>query len=281
MSEQLKHKMQQWEVQPPPRCWDAIASRLDDVIPLPSAKLYHLEIPPPPVTWNAITGALDTPVPVKRLSSRPWRLAAAAIVLLLLAGSTRWIGGRYFKKEVAATKHPASQQAPVLHATNNLPVINDVQDDNDEDETADGHTGFSSTAHKPSPAGNRSMRSAPVSIQPPHTEYPVTLNYASMPEDDRTMTNHLDPSLTDNNYLVLTYPNGEVTKASVKMADALRYLYGENTTDETGDKTINENSNWKKRLQEWRSKIMSSHFIPASANFLDIVDLKDLVEEKP
>ncbi len=57
MSEQLKHKMQQWEVQPPPGCWDVIASRLDDVIPLPSAKLYHLEMPPL-CCLNAITGTL-------------------------------------------------------------------------------------------------------------------------------------------------------------------------------------------------------------------------------
>ncbi len=269
----------------PPGCWDVIASRLDDVIPLPSWPNCTIsKCPLSHAAWNAITGTLDKPAPVKRpFSQALCAAAAAAVVLLLLAGGTSWLGGRYFKKDISTAQHSPLQLAPVPRATNNLPNDLVVQNVDDETETVDGHTGFSNTAHKPAPAANHAMKSAPVSIQPAHTEYPVTLNYASMPEDDRTMINRLDPSLTDNNYLVLTCPNGEVTKASLKMADGTTVILFTAKTRQMKQaiKPPMKTATGKNALlQEWRSRIMSSHFIPASANFLDIVVISKTSSKK-
>lgn len=285
MSEQLKHKMQQWEAPPPPGCWEAIASRLDDAGTSLPARLYNLELAPPPASWNNIIVALKqtgrSKTPVRSFSRNLNRLAAAAIIIVLITGG--WIlltqfvfqGDKRMPPTTATTR--ASSHLPIPP---NAVAVNSTQDSKEDDPGTPGsYTGYSNAAHKPA-ADARPLRSASVSIQPAYREYPITVNYASMPDDNGALTRNLDPALTDNDYLVITGPNGEATKASVKLADALRYLY-ENTTDDNTDKTTNESKNWKKRLQEWRNKIISSHFIPASANFLDIVNLKDLIEETP
>jgi len=285
MSEQLKYKMQQWEAPPPPGCWEAIASRLDGAITPSPARLYDMEVAPPGALWNTIATALNkripTTAPVKRFYRNPYRLAAAASIVLLLGAGISWLAQNRTGTPIATLPvRPASSPAPPAA---NTVIKNNLQNNSNEEDNAttpgNNYTGYSSAAHKSALADARPMRSAAVSIQPAPREYPITVNYASMPDDNGTLTRNLDPSLTDNNYLVITGPNGEVTKASMKMADALRYFY-ENATDDNNDKTTNERKNWRNRLQQWRNKIISSHFIPASANFLDIIDLKDLIDEK-
>jgi hypothetical protein len=75
-------------------------------------------------------------------------------------------------------------------------------------------------------------------------------------------------------------PNGETTRISAKFANVIRYLNGD-TEEPTEylDNVIRDSDTWKKRFQEWRSKIRESSFIPSTANFMDILSFKDLLEQ--
>jgi hypothetical protein len=287
MSEQLKNKMYQWEAIPPPVCWDIITSRLDDAVAPATTRLRDLELPPPPSSWSTIARALELPAsakaPAKIVTRNLYRVAAAAIIVLLVTGGWIWVinlPGDKTKPQIAAPA-PASNHLPV---PGNVIVDNSGQNNEDDNTTTPGnYTGNSSAAHKPPPADARLLKYASVSIQPAHQVYPIKVNYASPPGDDNgTIIRNMDPSLANTEYMILNCPNGKTTRASVKMADALRYLYSEADTDDPAAKATNENKPWKKRLQDWRNKIISAHFIPASNNFLDIIDLKDLlIDEKP
>lgn len=286
MSEQLKHKMQQYEATPPPGCWDAIASRLHDASGHASAAvLYNMEIPPPPAAWNNIAAALDGATALPKApagSAYRYLYRAAAVAALLIIGiGSWWLTSRPSAPVQAVKPAPAAgpaRQAASVAIQSNTPAN---ADDNDTEDASGSLNGYRTPTRRPLPVNARTLKYTSVNILPSYREYPITVAHASPPaNDDAIMTRNMNTLLMDDNYLIISGPNGETTRASLKMADALRYLYGSHDTDETTDKTNNENSHWKKRLQEWRNKILSSHFIPASTNFLDIIDLKDLIDEK-
>jgi len=285
MSEQLKHKMQQCEATPPPGCWEAIASRLSDTSGYASAaRLYDIEIQPP-VSWNTIAAALDGTTqqnaPVKNIYRNLYRATAVAAIVIILAGGW-WLTNRSRTPVQAIKSAPAAapaQQAISAVTQNNTPANGD---DDDTEDAAGSLNGYRNPARRPIATNARTLKYTSVNILPSYREYPITVAHTSLPaNDEAAMTRNMSALLADDNYLTITGPNGETIRASLKIADALRYLYGNHDTDETTDKTNNENSHWKKRLQEWRNKIISSHFSPASTNFLDIIDLKDLIDEKP
>ena len=285
MSEQMKHRMQQWETTPPPGCWHTIDSRLNEAAqPAPyAAKLYDTAVTPPLSTWNTIAAALNetakTAAPVRKLF-RSGRVAAV-VILVVLAFGGKWAANYFLNNRLAIPSAPAannnSRQPATAAVQNNTPD----NDDNNTDDPGDKLNGYRNPVRRPVASNTRLLKYTAVNIQPAYHEYPITVAHSPQPGDAEAARNNMNPLLVDNNYLVITSPNGQATRASLKIADALRYLYGDNGAEEAADKTNNENSHWKKRLQEWRSKIISSHFIPATNNFLDIIDLKDLIDEKP
>jgi hypothetical protein len=282
MSEQLKHKMQQWEATPPPGSWDAIASRLSDMPAYAalSAKLYDAAIAPPPGSWPAIAAALEEPArpaaPVKPLYKRPYfQIAAAAILLFAIGGFAWYAQNQEWKRQLANIPVATTPQSPRAAATAASPKPigdNPAKDDN--------YLGYSKPVPPPAVAYTRTLKAASVSSVPASRLSPITTQQASMAYDNDMAARNMSPLLTNTNYVIITGPNGETTRASLKIADALRYIYSDDDTIDATDKSNNENSHWKKRLQEWRTKIISSHFIPATTNFLDIIDLKDLIDEK-
>lgn len=279
MSEQLKHKMQQWEAAPPPGCWDAIAFRLGDTTAYAAARLYHKEIPPPVAAWPAIASGLQQEAarpqaPVRPLHKRALVRTAVAAALLVIAGGLWYRQHRRNDAEAALSTASAADHQPPRAAAKTI-----VQADEEDNTSDDNHTGYSKPA--PNPAYAHTLKYAAVSAQPAFRPYPITVQHASLPASGEATLAHNMNALLTGNYLIITGPNGETTRASLKIAEALRYLYGDNDADDNSDKNNNENSHWRSRLQEWRNKIISSRFVPASTNFLDISDLKDLIDEKP
>ena len=89
--------------------------------------------------------------------------------------------------------------------------------------------------------------------------------------------------ITSSNYITVMGPNGQLTRISTKFANMIRYLDGSDaasSTHEYLDSVLAESDTWKKRFQEWRNRISQSPFIPSSANFLDIISFKELIQEK-
>jgi len=87
-------------------------------------------------------------------------------------------------------------------------------------------------------------------------------------------------SAPDVNYVTVTGPNGEQTKISKKFLHGLSYMNAGFADDDFTGITIQESSLWKWLFQEWRRKLLSQPtFIPSATNFLDIIELKEILHE--
>jgi hypothetical protein len=83
-------------------------------------------------------------------------------------------------------------------------------------------------------------------------------------------------SAPDDNYIIVTSPNGEQTKISRKFLKMLTVLNGGTTNYYMNS----ESFQWKMRFEEWRSKLLQqASYIPTANNFLDIMDLKEMLQE--
>src|SRR5687767_8554227 len=88
MSDLLKNKISNYEVSPPAKVWNNIASELNDsnaLLPL-AEKMYNYEVQPPADSWSYISlqlNAVEGP-PVRKINSLFVKLAAAAVVLGLI-----------------------------------------------------------------------------------------------------------------------------------------------------------------------------------------------------
>ncbi|MHA4847674.1 hypothetical protein ACX0G7_26140 [Flavitalea antarctica] len=86
-------------------------------------------------------------------------------------------------------------------------------------------------------------------------------------------------SAPDVNYVTVTGPNGEQTKISKKFLHALSYMNAVSDDDHLGI-ALQESSMWKWLFKEWRQKLLNQPtFIPSTTNFLDIMELKEILHE--
>ena len=86
-------------------------------------------------------------------------------------------------------------------------------------------------------------------------------------------------SAPDVNYVTVTSPNGEQTKISKKFLHALSYMNA-GSDDETFGIALQESELWKWLFDQWRQKLLTQpSFIPSTTNFLDIMELKEILHE--
>lgn len=86
-------------------------------------------------------------------------------------------------------------------------------------------------------------------------------------------------SAPDKNYVTVTSPNGEQTKISKKFLHALSYMNAA-SNDESKGVTFQQSALWKWLFKEWRQRLLKQpSFIPSTTNFLDIIELKEILHE--
>ena len=84
----------------------------------------------------------------------------------------------------------------------------------------------------------------------------------------------------DKQYISITGPNGQQTKISSKFLHLLLFINDDSDIDQVDgyfDKNFLESLIWKSRFQEWRNEIINTSFVPSLANFMDILEFKDLI----
>ena len=92
MSNQLQHRLLQFEVEPPAATWDAISDALDEQTTPAAEKLRAFEAAPAPRLWQQIESGLEgadddaaPAIPFYRRYAKALRYGSAAAVLLLVA----------------------------------------------------------------------------------------------------------------------------------------------------------------------------------------------------
>ena len=84
----------------------------------------------------------------------------------------------------------------------------------------------------------------------------------------------------DNNYIVVTGPNGEQTRISSKFLPLLSSMNGNIESMDYFQFFLNENNIWKLRFNEWRDRMLrQATIIPTATNLLDIIQLKEFLQE--
>jgi hypothetical protein len=84
----------------------------------------------------------------------------------------------------------------------------------------------------------------------------------------------------DKKYIIVTGPNGEQTRISAKFEKFIPYLNAGANKDEYLNPVFFESTMWKIVFDNWRSRLLSNaSFAPSGGNFLDIFELKKLIEE--
>jgi hypothetical protein len=295
MPQQLKHKMYEFEVTPPLAAWEAIATRLDDdsQYSLISSTMSAYEVAPPAGSWKNIAASLndakasDAKPPVIKISRKFYRYAAAAVITGLVVGAG-WlfvnrpdvninVAGNAGKQPFETTKPAQNKSAIESSQGQNNDVTGKIKEEpvyiaNKSNPPFADQTNDNIQSHI--------LKYAIISTPSLHYEGSIVISSPPILDEKGAVVRDMDVLTTNNNYLVVAGPDGQLTRISSKFVNIIRYLNSGEDVEEYLDKVIRESGAWKKRFQEWRNKISQSTFIPSSANFLDIMEFKELIDEK-
>lgn len=307
MSANVQHILLNLETVPPAGVWDTISARLDEEFDAQeitiSQKLYDWEATPPPGAWENIAIALrvntavetqETPAKVIRLPFR--RMAIAAAVLGIVSFATWNFLNRASGDPIVEGKLPATPSNTITTDINDtrvqpsLPVI-DAAIGGRRRTNINIARRVNATALIQNALISNAIAEEPVDDLPYagvgglHAQVTTSRKGIKAPLiRDANGNIIMDNSLIisrDNNYIIITCPNGEQTRLSTKFLPLLLDLNATMDPAEYFDTMIRENSIWKNRFSQWRYKLMQqASFAPTATNFLDIMALKELIEEK-
>jgi hypothetical protein len=282
MSEELKNKLQDFEVQPPAEVWTKISTELTEANPfLPLAdKMYSFEVMPPAVSWTYISESLRKAdhQPIKTTRSLGYKFAvAAAFIGVLLMGSLFFLFRGSTTEKVARVKK--------TNITHDIPATPEPEQTEEQpladQEPAASRELYASNEDRPvtrtniSRSPQRALRKADISnaLFTAQTHIMVPAKPIRNAEGDiiQDLANN-----GDDEYITVTGPNGQQTRISSKFLHALVYL-NQSDFENNFDGDYYESESWQKKFQDWRKKIMQTSFIPSSTNFLDILEFKDLI----
>ncbi len=303
MPANVQHILLNLEAAPPPGVWDTISARLDTEFDAGEIKiaerLYDWETLPPSAAWDHIALALQlTPAPQEapaKVIRLPFRKVAIAAAVLAIVGFLTW-------NFLNSAPDNIIVQRTLVPTPDNNNADNDVR---------------VQPSLPAIDASIRGRRRATINVarrvnaaETLHADYVRNTMPEADPMDDirhaeidglraqvTTLRNGIEAPLIkdangnvimdksliisrDNNYIIITCPNGEQTRISAKFLPVLTDLNATTDLAEYFDAVIRENNIWKSRFSQWRAKLMQqASFAPTANNFLDIMALKDLIEE--
>jgi hypothetical protein len=280
------------EETPPPAAWNEIAAALNHIENSNwQTRVYEKEIAPPAGVWAAISAALDAPAKV--ITMQPgrstkkfyFRLAAAAAVIVAIAGTALWFSG----------KQPAgTAPQPIAKNTANSSPVNPAAKETAETTALPA----AETQEKQQPAAFAKKQTKPAVTQPddksiPPLEYvkssqmgflpdqPVLNNSKKLPDNNGQVSTDIALMETPaNSYISISGPDGQSIRVSSKFANLIGYLSDGPVKEERLDVIIRESAQWKATFRQWREKMISNTATPSLGNFMDIIEMGKMLNEK-
>jgi hypothetical protein len=291
MTGNWQHKILHFESLPPREVWKKIADQLDEEYEagdiLISKKMDDYEIIPPAFILENVLASLNSDQSSKapaRIFAFPLKQVAIAVVTIGLLAITMI----YFLNSGAPSKakNSTSSILPPVPSTNSLSSETDKKDNTELKTQSDVEVAsLNRTPNKkivPTNYNNsrngRSVKHATLNpVLAAHAISPISVTAPPIYDGNGNII--MDESLVsapDENYIIVTSPNGEQTKISRKFLKMLCVMNGGAENNYMNA----ENFQWKLRFEEWRSKLLQqASYIPTANNFLDIMDLKELLQE--
>jgi len=306
MSEELKRKLYNYEVNPSAEMWNKIAASLDEEInaefpqalydaesiPPPSTwnkiasaldqaeyptKLYNLEVSPPANAWEKISNALDEEKILPSIAPRkrvvPFvRYAVAATVIGAVAfGSIKLLNQKSTTRSVASK--PGKSQAVT-------PAI--IQPNGQKDSSGQASTRVSNDLQQPEAVVIKtSVGPKRRSVQ--QAAYMTLRANGFSDVDNNTALAFQQASLTGevpgncaaisdaDRYLSFMNPDGYLIRMSKKLADALGCYHIDGNSDEY--------KQCQEQIKKWRDKIAQSSASTSPDNFMDVLDIIKTVQD--
>jgi hypothetical protein len=280
---------------PPPGLWNEIAADLDAASKVNwQTRLYKKEVEPPVDVWLAINAALDAadkkvivmqPVPANKRNY--YRLAAAAALLVAIAGTALWFLGD------KPDNTPTTQAVAKATTTNNQ-VIAPVKEPAEatvppvaEKEKKEQPVATVTTQQKKptvvqvddnSIAPLEYVKSNQMGFLP---ENPVLSNNKKLPGNNGEVSTDITLMETPANaYISISGPDGQSIRVSSKFTNLIGYLTDGPVKEERLDVIIRESALWKTTFRKWREKMMTNTAAPLPGNFMDVIELGKLLSEK-
>lgn len=301
MPENIKHTLNNLEIAPPGSAWEGISAQLDKEFDAGETrlaqKLETWEATPPSTAWTHIAAALPlsaAPAQPAKVIAFPFRKVAAAAVLIGLVSVAVWFyfssNGKLALPQAVAPNTAATIPAAVTPLPDHPPVVAHQQNIKPSQPAI---ARYERPVNNPVKAvsympDNQVVTAVNLPYSGLDDVRPVTRtaspNVAAPPIRDANGNIILDTDLIraddNNNYIVVTGPNGQQTRISSKFLHVLSSLNADIEPYDYFDFMIRENNLWKIRFHEWRNKLLQqASFIPTPTNFLDILELKDMLQE--
>jgi len=268
-----------YEASPPPGSWERISFELDNDISDLRKNLKEVEETPPPAVWSAVQKELQGKEPVKVISI-PWYtktsnwVAAAAITGILFLAYYLINERNDFKPAELATSIQ-SPESTSLAGKNKIPTdITIVPAPPSQPEPARQED--SATNLQPQTILELSLPSASKTNH--ETQRPAmvlakldavaTTEGISIPrrlDNNRDYNKMKSVQFDDGNYIHIVSSEGNTTRLSYKLQEMIPAI--RNDVDNS-------------RLNQWKSKLQASAFIPAGANFFDIADMVKMLSDQ-
>jgi hypothetical protein len=297
---QMADAVQDWSTEiylkeetPPPGTWNEIAASLNAAENSNwQTRAYEKEVTPPAGVWAAISTALDTTdtrvitmQPARSSKKFYYRLAAAAAVLVAIAGTALWFAGKQpadiTVQPIAKNTSNSSQENAAAKATAETIALPAAE-----------------TQEKEQPAAIAKKQTKPTVTQAddkiiPPLEYvknnqtgflpenPVLNNSKKLPGNNGQVSTDIALMETPaNTYISISGPDGQSIRVSSKFANLIGYLSDGPVKEERLDIIIRESALWKATFRQWRDKMISNTAAPSLGNFMDIIEMSKLLNEK-
>jgi hypothetical protein len=291
----FKTKMLAFETTAPDKVLVNIFNTLDEEEEQSSTsfteRLYNYNAEAPADAWKNIASELDksetkiVPLQSNKKNQKViyFRMAAAASVIAIIA-TTIWLSSNTKDDTINSTASSVTPQSQPP----NTPVAGTEKTTLPASDTQEKKLAKEQTAYNPAKK-----------ITPAQTEETFVADYVkgNKPEDlaqDPAIGNKeklqtangetpMDIALmnTPNTYISITGPDGQTIKVSSKFSNLIGYLTDKNPElQENLDVIIKESAKWKTTFAKWRDKMTNNVVAPSLSNFMDIIELSNVLEEK-
>ncbi|MFN8251968.1 MAG: hypothetical protein U0V75_08820 [Ferruginibacter sp.] len=316
MNSNWQHKIRQHEATPPGDAWNNITSMLDapagfagklaafESIPPESAqknifalldasgetqdsfpvKVYEYEINAPDGAWPNIVAALEKDTarvlplqPQGRRIQLPYLRIAAGVILLAVISLGIWLISPDSKPGTPESTASAQPKSPIKPAEQN---------------NITGNSSVSFPAQPKSIAATsqnttgQTNHSRNVQYVQDEADFSLVLDPAQgNPDKLQAISGETPQDISAMNansgYVVTAGPDGEQVRISVKLSNYIRLLTEKDPKQkENIDLIIEESAKWRAIFAEWRERMINNAVAPSITNFMDIIELSNILEEK-
>ncbi len=284
MDDKLRYRFQQLEIEPPTGTWNAIAAKLEAEGTAGQSladRINSVEIEPPSIVWQNIVAELDgTSDTMQTTSSEAsviqmhWRrIASVAAVFVVAAVAVFFL---FFNNN-------SSKKATTLTTIPNLVLVNPDLTEKVQQQTGllatndrtNNNVSGSVSGNRPRQNNRPRLKNFDVDeyLQPVRSEN-IQVTAPLITDESGNLIMDTDLVLDNNErYITVTSPNGQKTRLSAKFIAQLDKLYGVS-------QRAHDEAAWISRFEDWKNRFHGSGFVPASGNYMDILELKELLMEQ-